>query len=92
MMVEISRLDAVTANKMKSDFIGSISRRLSTYSIRFGSFLVDEFRSPLHGILVSAEFLRDSPLDHTQTQLVATIQNCSGTLLVRMIYFKLFPI
>lgn len=27
MMVEISRLDAVTANKMKSDFIGSISRK-----------------------------------------------------------------
>ena len=28
MMVEISRLDAITANKMKSDFIGSISRKI----------------------------------------------------------------
>lgn len=33
-MVEISRLDAIIANKMKSDFISSISH---------------EFRSPLHG-------------------------------------------
>lgn len=28
LMVEISRLDAITANKMKSDFISSISREL----------------------------------------------------------------
>ncbi|TVY67501.1 Hybrid signal transduction protein dokA, partial [Lachnellula suecica] len=66
MMVEISRLDALTANKVKSDFISSISH---------------EFRSPLHGILASVEFLRDSPLDNTQSEFVSTIQNCGGTLL-----------
>ncbi|KAH8585643.1 hypothetical protein B0O99DRAFT_646455 [Bisporella sp. PMI_857] len=64
--VEISRLDAVTANKMKSNFISSISH---------------EFRSPLHGILASAEFLRDSELEASQLEFVSTIQNCSGTLL-----------
>ncbi|KAH6719671.1 M3EW, histidine kinase-group I protein [Leptodontidium sp. MPI-SDFR-AT-0119] len=66
MMVEISRLDAITSNKMKSDFISSISH---------------EFRSPLHGILASAEFLRESKPNATQLELVSTIQNCGGTLL-----------
>ncbi|KAF7877649.1 hypothetical protein EAF04_001320 [Stromatinia cepivora] len=65
-MVEISRLDALISNKMKSDFISSISH---------------EFRSPLHGILASADFLRESNLDNSQTEFVSTIQNCSGTLL-----------
>ncbi|KAG0652017.1 Hybrid signal transduction histidine kinase B [Hyphodiscus hymeniophilus] len=65
-MVELSRLDAIISNKMKSDFISSISH---------------EFRSPLHGILASAEFLRDSVLDASQIELISTIQNCSGTLL-----------
>jgi signal transduction histidine kinase len=41
----------------------------------------DEFRSPLHGILASAEFLRDSHLDSSQIEFISTIQNCSGTLL-----------
>lgn len=65
-MVEISRLDYLIANNMKSDFIGSISH---------------EFRSPLHGILASAEFLRDSKLDIPQEELVSTIQTCGSTLL-----------
>ncbi|KAM3078801.1 hypothetical protein ACMFMF_003733 [Clarireedia jacksonii] len=65
-MVEISRLDAIIANRMKSDFISSISH---------------EFRSPLHGILASADFLRESELDISQTEFVSTIQNCSRTLL-----------
>jgi signal transduction histidine kinase len=83
--VEISRLDAITANKMKSDFISSISRKLrSSTGGRVKSVLtvVDEFRSPLHGILASADFLRDSDLDSSQIEFVSTIQNCSGTLLV----------
>ena len=42
----------------------------------------DEFRSPLHGIFASADFLRDSDLDASQLEYVSTIQNCSGTLLV----------
>jgi signal transduction histidine kinase/CheY-like chemotaxis protein len=65
-MVQISRLDSITANNMKSDFISSISH---------------EFRSPLHGILASAEFLHDSELDSTQGELVSTIQTCGSTLL-----------
>lgn len=65
-MVEISRLDAITANKMKSDFISSISH---------------EFRSPLHGILASADFLRESDLETTQAEFVSTIQSCGSTLL-----------
>jgi signal transduction histidine kinase len=83
-MVEISRLDAITANKMKSDFISSISRKpphphVHVWLITF----VDEFRRPLHGILASAEFLRDSQLDTSQLEFISTIQNCGGTLLVR---------
>ncbi|KAG9236744.1 M3EW, histidine kinase-group I protein [Amylocarpus encephaloides] len=65
-MVEINRLDAITANKVKSDFISSISH---------------EFRSPLHGILASVEFLRGSQLDTAQIEFISTIQNCGGTLL-----------
>ncbi|KAH6681445.1 M3EW, histidine kinase-group I protein [Halenospora varia] len=65
-MVEISRLDAITANKVKSDFISSISH---------------EFRSPLHGILASTEFLRESELDTSQLEFIGTIQSCGGTLL-----------
>jgi signal transduction histidine kinase len=82
--VEISRLDAITANKMKSDFISSISRKLrsSTGGQKSVLTVVDEFRSPLHGILASADFLRDSDLDASQIEFVSTIQNCSGTLLV----------
>lgn len=67
-MVEINRLDAIAANKVKGDFISSISH---------------EFRSPLHGILASAEFLRDTTLDNSQLELISTIQICGNTLLVR---------
>ena len=65
-MVEISRLDSIMANKMKSDFISSISH---------------EFRSPLHGILASAEFMHDTDLDQTQDELVASIRTCGSALL-----------
>jgi signal transduction histidine kinase len=82
MMVEISRLEAMTANKMKSDFISSISRTCSVPPPNSGSKAADEFRSPLHGILASTEFLRDSELDSMQTEFISTIQNCGSTLLV----------
>jgi len=81
--VEISRLDAVTANKMKSDFISSISRKQEAQREEKSLLtVIDEFRSPLHGILASAEFLSDSELDASQIDFVSTIQNCSETLLV----------
>lgn len=35
----------------------------------------------LIGILASAEFLRDSNLDSSQTEFMTTIQTCSATLL-----------
>jgi hypothetical protein len=54
--------------------------------------MVDEFRSPLHGILASAEFLRDSELEASQIEFVSTIQNCSGTLLVGTILTDLWPL
>ena len=64
--VEISRLDAIRADQAKADFISSISH---------------EFRSPLHGILASAEFLRELTTDETQLELISTVQNCGRTLL-----------
>lgn len=64
--VEISRLDAIRADQAKADFISSISH---------------EFRSPLHGILASAEFLREMTIDETQSELISTVQNCGRTLL-----------
>jgi signal transduction histidine kinase len=38
-------------------------------------------RSPLHGILASAEFLADSALDDFQKSLVDTVDSCGRTLL-----------
>lgn len=64
--MEISRLDVIRADQAKADFISSISH---------------EFRSPLHGILASAEFLRELTDDETQSDLISTVQNCGRTLL-----------
>jgi signal transduction histidine kinase len=87
LMVEISRLDALTSNKMKSDFISSISRMRTCIASKSPQLTIaDEFRSPLHGILASVEFLRESELDASQMELISTIQNCSGTLLVISIF------
>jgi signal transduction histidine kinase len=47
--------------------------------------MLDEFRSPLHGILASAEFLRESELDSMQVEFISTIQNCGSTLLVGLL-------
>ena len=66
-MAEISRLNAIVSDQSKSDFIGSISH---------------ELRSPLHGILGSAEFLGETDCDTFQQSLVDTIDACGRTLLV----------
>ena len=63
---EISRLLTLDADKKKVDFLGSISH---------------ELRSPLHGILASADFLADSSNDSSQRRLVDNIQVCGRTLL-----------
>lgn len=54
------------ADKAKGDFISSVSH---------------ELRSPLHGILASAEFLADTDLDSFQRSFVDTIESCGRTLL-----------
>ncbi|KAL8735060.1 MAG: hypothetical protein Q9181_002962 [Wetmoreana brouardii] len=65
-MAEISRLASIYESRQKEDFIGSISH---------------ELRSPLHGILASAEFLSETRFDAFQGNLVDTISSCGRTLL-----------
>lgn len=63
---ECTRIDVIKAEKQKSDFVGTISH---------------EMRSPLHGILASAEFLADTQLSSYQQTLVDTVRSCGRTLL-----------
>lgn len=65
-MAECSRIDTEIADQKKGDFIGSISH---------------ELRSPLHGILASAEFLGEESLTGFEKGLVETIDSCGRTLL-----------
>lgn len=65
-MAECSRIDTEIADQKKGDFIGSISH---------------ELRSPLHGILASAEFLGDEVTTGFEKGLVETIDSCGRTLL-----------
>lgn len=65
-IILVSRLASKTADRQKGDFIGSISH---------------ELRSPLHGILASAEFLSETESDAFQISLVDTISSCGRTLL-----------
>jgi His Kinase A (phospho-acceptor) domain len=64
-MAEWSRIDTEIADQKKGDFIGSISH---------------ELRSPLHGILASAEFLEEVTTGW-EARLVDTIDSCGRTLL-----------
>jgi signal transduction histidine kinase len=63
---EVARLTAQKADKAKTTFIASISH---------------ELRSPLHGILGSVEFLRDTVASPYQESLVSSIETCGKTLL-----------
>lgn len=65
-MSEKARLDAVTADRAKSDFISSVSH---------------ELRSPLHGILASAEALQESVTDPSQEDTIQTVIRCGELLL-----------
>ncbi|GME26578.1 Peroxide stress-activated histidine kinase mak2 [Neofusicoccum parvum] len=65
-MIEVARLDAVVTSAAKGDFISSISH---------------ELRSPLHGIMASAELLDETPQDPDQRQLIAMIKSCATTLI-----------
>jgi signal transduction histidine kinase/GAF domain-containing protein len=63
---EVARLSAQKADKAKTTFIASISH---------------ELRSPLHGILGSVEFLRDTVSSAYQESLVSSVETCGKTLL-----------
>lgn len=63
---EVHRLDTEFADQAKADALGSLSH---------------ELRSPLHGILLSAELLTDTNLEVYQGNLAHTIETCSRTLL-----------
>ena len=65
-MAEHSRLVSIAADSQKADFIGSISH---------------ELRSPLHGVLASAEFLSETASDPFQRSLINTVSSCGKTLL-----------
>ncbi|KAI5846832.1 hypothetical protein BZA05DRAFT_457825 [Tricharina praecox] len=65
-MAESTRLTIFNADKAKGEFISSISH---------------ELRSPLHGILASAQFLAESNVDPYQRSFVETIVSCGTTLL-----------
>jgi hypothetical protein len=65
-MRELSRLDAIALNQQKTTFVASISH---------------ELRSPLHGILGTLEFIKDTPLDTFQTGMFNSLNSCGQTLL-----------
>lgn len=65
-MAEVSRLNTLSTDKAKGEFISSISH---------------ELRSPLHGVLASAEFLADTTLDAFQRSFVDTVETCGRMLL-----------
>lgn len=66
LMADIERLELVATDRAKSIFISTISH---------------ELRSPLHGILGTAELLRETNQDSGQLQMIDVIENCGQTLL-----------
>jgi signal transduction histidine kinase len=65
-MRELSRLDALTQNQQKLTFVASISH---------------ELRSPLHGILGTLEFIKDTQLNTFQISMLNSLDSCGQTLL-----------
>ncbi len=68
-MMEVARLELVASDRAMSDCISSISH---------------EIRSPLHGILGSAELLRETISTPDQNHIMGMIENCGQTLLQTM--------
>ena len=68
-MAEVTRLELLVTDRAKSDFISSVSH---------------ELRSPLHGVLGSAELLREMCTLPDQCEMVDMIENCGHTLLETM--------
>ncbi|KAF2636856.1 hypothetical protein P280DRAFT_492817 [Massarina eburnea CBS 473.64] len=65
-MTDLSRLDAIAADQAKTSFVASISH---------------ELRSPLHGILGTLEFLKETALDTFQISMLNSLGACGQTLL-----------
>lgn len=65
-MNELSRLDTIASDQVKTTFVSLISH---------------ELRSPLHGILGSIQFLQDSLLDSFQVTMLNSMAACGQTLL-----------
>lgn len=65
-MRELSRLDALALNQQKVTFVASISH---------------ELRSPLHGILGTLEFIKDTQLNTFQVSMLNSLNSCGQTLL-----------
>ncbi|KAL1628296.1 hypothetical protein SLS54_001869 [Diplodia seriata] len=65
-MMELSRLDAITSDRAKTTFVASISH---------------ELRCPLHGILGGVQFLQDTSLDTYQAGMLDSVAMCGKTLL-----------
>lgn len=68
-MAEIARFETLAISRAKSDFISSVSH---------------ELRSPLHGILASAELLREAPGNSSHNNMIDMIESCGNTLLDTM--------
>lgn len=68
-MVEVSRLEIISADQAKTVFLSSISH---------------ELRSPLHGILANAELLSTTSTGHVQDEMIEAIEVCGRTLLDTM--------
>ncbi|KAK4447931.1 hypothetical protein QBC34DRAFT_408549 [Podospora aff. communis PSN243] len=65
-MAEVARLNTRSADKTKTDILGSISH---------------ELRSPLHGVVGAVELLRSTSLDRAQENMLRTIETSGRTLL-----------
>lgn len=74
---EIWRLESHDLSRSKSDFISSISH---------------ELRSPLHGILGSAECLEDQEQNALSLELIRSINSCGATLLDVVGFHSLQPV
>ncbi|EAU32706.1 conserved hypothetical protein [Aspergillus terreus NIH2624] len=71
LVAEFSQLGWTATEQSKSDLLSSVSH---------------ELRSPLHGMLASAELLQTTPLEPAQRDMVTMVETCGLTLLDTMNY------